>query len=134
MVSIGTRKYYRRRMLESLGSQSLEEIGKLALDLMENTENLYQELGINDSGENDVFEYEAAVNETDKYRRMYDDMRDQYMQRFGGSLGEPQAQPPEDDITQAINPDTETMVTVKGNGGEDPNISYEDDIFDYREE
>lgn len=134
MVTIGTRKYYRRRMLESLGLQNPEEIGKLALDLMENTENLYQELGINDSVENDVFSYESPVNDGEKYRKMYDDMREQYMQRFGGSLGEPAAQPKADDITQEINPDTGVMVTAEGNGAEDPNESYEDDIFDYKED
>lgn len=134
MVKIGARKYYRRRLLEAIGNQSPEELGKLAIEMMENTERVYDEVGIVE-GEGDAFDYERAPSDPNNYEQMYNDLRNEYEARFGGSLGEePLAQPPADDITLVMNPDTGTEVKVEGNGGEDPNAVYDDDIFDYEEE
>lgn len=134
MVKIGTRKYYRRRLLEAIGNQSPEELGKLAIEMMENTERVYDEAGIVE-GEGDAFDYERVPSDQNNYEQMYKDLRNEYEARFGGSLGEePLVQPPADDITLAMNPDTGTEVKVEGNGGEDSNAAYDDDIFDYQEE
>lgn len=134
MVKIGTRKYYRRRLLEAIGNQSPEELGKLAIELMENTEKVYEEAAITDRVEEDTFDYERS-NDEDNYKEMYDNLKSEYEARFGGSLSEePLKQPLADDITLQMNPNTGTEQKVEGNGGNDPDEKYDDDIFDYEEE
>lgn len=152
MAILATRPSYRRRILQAMGNQSPEELGRLVLDMMENTDRVYEEAGIDDNGiEADTFEYVARDAQGERglaeaYRRL----QDEYRRRFGGidnidpnayrerrdrrvytdstpSEPLPLTQPPADDITVGINPDTGVEETVLGEGAE--SLVTENDIF-----
>lgn len=125
MVVLTTRNELKRRLLESLGNADPAEIGRLALDMMSDIESVYTESEIDESGagEDGRFEYTRPAQVEVVNRAEYDALRNEYMQRFGGSMGDqstPPQQPADDDIEIQIDPVT----------GEEETESLED-IIDF---
>lgn len=116
-VVLTTQAQLKKRLLESLGNQDPAEIGRLALDMMSNIESVYSEVGIDESvaGEDGTFTYKRPEQVEVVNRAEYDALKDEYMRRFSGSLGnqsEPPTQPLDDDIVIETNPDSGQEETV----------------------
>lgn len=139
MATLRRRAAMQRRMLESIGNKSPEELGRLVLDMMENTNMLYNDLGIDDAGEGDTFEYDlpnlAIVREAEQRSRDYENLRKEYARRFSGvndnnSGGNelPLDQPAVDDIMVQVDPDTGVTETYDIGAGtvDDKDIFGED--------
>lgn len=125
MVTLTTRNELKRRLLESLGNADPAEIGRLALDMMSDIESVYSESGIDETGagEDGRFEYTRPAQVDVVNRAEYDNLRNEYMKRFGGSMGDqttPPSQPADDDLSIQIDPVT----------GEEETESLED-IIDF---
>lgn len=138
MAQLRTRKYFNKQILTAIGNKDPEEIGRLVLDMMENTNRLYDELSLDESqaGEDDYFDYVYTRPESDvgnvPNMDAYQRLMDEYTRRFSGIDNEdntpenPVAQPPVDTITIGINPNTGTEETRLG---ENMDLVKEEDIF-----
>lgn len=123
MVVLTTQAQLKKRLLESLGNQDPAEIGRLALDMMSNIESVYTEVGVDETsaGEDGTFTYARPDTVEVVNRADYDALKQEYMRRFSGSMGDqsdPPKQPPDDDISIEIDPVT----------GEEETVSLEDVI------
>lgn len=137
MATLTRRNSFRKRLLESIGNQSAEELGALALDMMENTDRVYQELGVQDDGDGDYFEYTRPIEseEFTALQKSFNDLHEEYKRRFSnvheqnsGNPDElPSSQPEADDMTLGIDPHTGVEMTEEGNGQQE--LVKEDDIF-----
>lgn len=135
MARLKARRTYQRRLLESIGNKSPEELGELAMDMMRDIDTIYNEAGIDDSSADD-FDYNFSKSQRelgleDMYRRL----REEYHRRFVGipdpvdstTAQIPGAEPRADDITIGINPDSGVEETREGNGMEE--LVSEEEIF-----
>lgn len=134
MATLYSRRYMNRRVLETLGNKDPEELGRLLLDMMENSNNLYNELGLND-GENDTFEYTRDMKSPDENGDAYLRLQEEYKRRFSGlnnqdsyssnDIDIPLKQPRDDTITEFIEPNSGQAIEIIG---EEPIIN-DRDIF-----
>lgn len=135
MAKFKSRRQYNREILSAIGNKESEELGRIVLDLMDNTNALYDALGIDDSkpDEEGYFEYEDRpasdanqIPDMDYYQRL----EDEYRRRFSGIDDRrpeiPLAQPTVDTITIGINPNTGNEETALGDNME---FVKDSDIF-----
>lgn len=133
MATLARRNFYKRRILESIGNKSPEELGALAMDMMENMDRVYAEAGIDDSvdGDDDYFEYNriSPSEQEIEWEKQYNRLHEEYVKRFSGTGSEeiPAKQPPADDITIGINPDSGVEETAEGSGPQE--LVSEEEIF-----
>lgn len=127
MATLGTRRSYKARLLAAIGNQSAEELGALAIDMMENMNKIYDEDRIDDStSENDTIEYVRPQQSEREMElaRQYTKLHEEYTRRFTGlpaavdstTAEIPESQPLADDITLGIDPSTGLEESVEGNG------------------
>lgn len=141
MAKFKSRRQYNKEILTALGNKESEELGKLVLDLMENTNALYDALGIDDSNPDDEgrFEYTEPKSDAKQIPDMdyYQRLENEYKQRFmnyddrSDRREIPVSQPTVDTITIGINPDTGKEDTALG---EQMEIVADNEIFgeDYK--
>lgn len=138
MATLGTRRSYKARLLSAIGNQSAEELGALAIDMMENMNRLYDEMQIDDStAENDTIEY-VRPDSSEREKELaiqYSRLHEEYTRRFSGlpapvdstTAEIPETQPVADDITIGIDPHTGREETRLGDGIEE--LVAEEEIF-----
>lgn len=135
MARLKARRAYQKRLLESIGNKSPEELGKLAMDMMRDIDTIYSEAGVDDSAE-DEFDYDFSRSQREReLEDMYGRMREEYHRRFAGlpvavdstTPQIPGDEPMADDMTIGIDPHTGVEVVREGNGIEE--LVSESDIF-----
>lgn len=110
MATLMNRRLMQRRLLEAIGNKNPEELGQLALDMMKNTEAVYDEIGIIE-GEEDYVDYTLPASVDNS---AYERLEALYKERFSGVPSNndiprediPVRQPPADDIMITVDPDS----------------------------
>lgn len=110
MATLMNRRLMQRRLLEAIGNKNPEELGQLALDMMKNTEAVYNEIGIVE-GEEDYVDYTLPASVDNS---AYERLEALYKERFSGVPANndiprqdiPVRQPAVDDIMITVDPDS----------------------------
>lgn len=135
MVELLRRRDLKKRLLEAIGNSSPEELGRLAMDLMENVDRIYGEAGVDDTtGMSETeengsayFQWSMESPSAEAYKQLYAEeygrLKDEYKRRFAGievnnedHTDVPIAQPKDDDIQIAIDPHTGVEETIRTDG------------------